>query len=195
MTTLRSVCVYCASSSRGPDSHKTAAGALGRLLAENNIRLVFGGGHVGLMGVVADAALAAGGEVTGVIPRFLRDLELAHDGCDEMIVTESMHSRKEKMAELSDGFVILPGGLGTLDEAFEIITWRQLGLHDKPVVFVDMDGYWQPLRALVDRIAENNYMRPNDDAPLFTMVDRIEDVLPALRAAPAERQAIETKWL
>jgi hypothetical protein len=195
MTTLRSVCVYCASSSRGPDSHKTAAGALGRLLAENNIRLVFGGGHVGLMGVVADAALAAGGEVTGVIPRFLRDLELAHDGCDEMIVTESMHSRKEKMAELSDGFVILPGGLGTLDEAFEIITWRQLGLHDKPIVFVDMDGYWQPLRALIDRIAENNYMRPNDDAPLFTMVDRIEDVLPALRAAPAERQAIETKWL
>jgi uncharacterized protein (TIGR00730 family) len=195
MTTLRSVCVYCASSSRGPESHKDAARALGRLLAENNIRLVFGGGHVGLMGVVADATLAAGGEVTGVIPGFLRDLELAHDGCDEMIVTESMHSRKLKMAELSDAFIILPGGLGTLDESFEIITWRQLGLHDKPIVVLDLDGYWQPLQALVDHIAANNYMRPNDDAPLYRMVERIDDVLPALRAAPAERQPIETKWL
>jgi len=194
MTTLRSVCVYCASSSRGPESHKAAARQLGRLLAENNIRLVFGGGHVGLMGIAADAALAAGGEVTGVIPRFLRDLELAHDGCDEMIVTESMHIRKQKMAELSDGFVIMPGGLGTLDEAFEIITWRQLGLHDKPIVVVDLDNYWQPLQALIDQIVANSYMRPND-TPLFQMVERVEDVLPALRAAPAERQPIETKWL
>lgn len=194
MSTIRSVCVYCASSSRGPESHKEAARRLGTLLAENNIRLIFGGGHVGLMGVTADAALAAGGEVTGVIPGFLRDLELAHDGCDEMIVSDSMHSRKQKMAELSDGFVILPGGLGTLDEAFEIITWRQLGLHDKPIVFVDLEGYWRPLKALVDQVEANNYMRPND-APLFQMVDGIEAVLPALRAAPAERQPIESKWL
>jgi hypothetical protein len=194
MSAIRSVCVYCASSSRGPESHKEAARLLGRLLAENNIRLIFGGGHVGLMGTTADAALAAGGEVTGVIPGFLRDLELAHDGCDELIVSDSMHSRKQKMAELSDGFVILPGGLGTLDEAFEIITWRQLGLHDKPIVVVDLDGYWQPLQALVDHIGANNYMRPNE-APLFQMVARIEDILPALRAAPAERQPIETKWL
>jgi len=194
MTTLRSVCVYCASSSRGPESHKAAARQLGRLLAENNIRLIFGGGHVGLMGVTADAALAAGGEATGVIPAFLSDLELAHDGCDEMIVTDSMHSRKQKMAELSDGFVILPGGLGTLDEAFEIITWRQLGLHDKPIVVLDIDSYWQPLRALFDQIVANNYMRTNDE-PLFRVVERVEDVLPALRAAPAERQPIETKWL
>lgn len=194
MSTLRSVCVYCASSSRGPESHKAAARQLGRLLAESNIRLIFGGGHVGLMGVIADAALAAGGEVTGVIPGFLSDLELAHDGCDEMIVTDSMHSRKQKMAELSDGFVILPGGLGTLDEAFEIITWRQLGLHDKPIVLVDLDGYWQPLRALMDQIVANRYMRPTD-APLFRTVERIEDVLLALRTAPAERQPLETKWL
>ena len=194
MSTIRSVCVYCASSSRGPESHKSAARQLGRLLAENNIRLIFGGGHVGLMGITADAALAAGGEVTGVIPSFLRDLELAHDGCDEMVVTDSMHSRKQKMAELSDAFVILPGGLGTLDEAFEIITWRQLGLHDKPIVFVNLDGYWQPLQSLIDQISANSYMRPGD-APLFRMVDRTEEILPALRAAPPERQPIESKWL
>jgi len=194
MPSLRSVCVYCASSSHGPESHKSAARQLGQLLAENNIRLVFGGGHVGLMGVIANAALAAGGEVTGVIPTFLRDLELAHDGCDELVVTESMHSRKEKMAELSDGFVVLPGGLGTLDEAFEMITWRQIGLHDKPIIFLDIDGYWQPLQALMGHIAANKYMRPKD-APLFTVVSRIEDVLPALRAAPPERQPITSKWL
>lgn len=193
MLTIRSVCVYCASSSRGPESHKSAARQFGRLLAENGVRLVFGGGRVGLMGVIADAALAAGGEVVGVIPAFLRDLELAHDGCDEMIVTESMHSRKQKMAELSDAFAILPGGLGTLDEAFEMITWRQLKLHDKPIVMVDIDDYWRPLQLLFDHITANRYMRPND-APLFRMVGRVEDVLPALREGPPERQPLETKW-
>jgi uncharacterized protein (TIGR00730 family) len=193
MSRIRSVCVYCASSSRGPESHKAAARELGRWLAENGVRLVFGGGRVGLMGIVADAALAAGGEVVGVIPSFLRDLELAHDGCDEMIVTTSMHSRKQKMAELSDAFAILPGGLGTLDEAFEMITWRQLKLHDKPIVMVNIDGYWQPLRNLVDHVTAQHYMRPSD-APLFRMVDRVEDVLPALSEAPVERQPLETKW-
>ena len=156
--------------------------------------MVFGGGHVGLMGLAADAALAAGGEVTGVIPAFLRDLELAHDGCDEMIVTESMHARKQKMAELSDGFVILPGGLGTLDEAFEMITWRQLGLHDKPIVALSTDGYWQPLEALLAHAEKAGYMRPQE-APLLAIVDRVEDILPALRAAPAARQPIVSKWL
>lgn len=194
MSSIQSVCVYCASSSRGPESHKSAAREVGRLLAENNIRLVFGGGRVGLMGLTADAALAAGGEVTGVIPSFLSDLELAHDGCDEMIVTDSMHSRKQKMAELSDGFVILPGGLGTLDEAFEIITWRQLGMHDKPVIFVDIDGYWQPLRTLTEHIDAKGYMHPNE-APLFALVERVEDILPALRAAPPERKPLASKWL
>lgn len=194
MTTLHAVCVYCASSSRGPESHKAAARDLGRLLAENNIRLVFGGGHVGLMGIAADAALAAGGEVTGVIPTFLRDLELAHDGCDEMIVTDSMHSRKQKMAELSDGFVVLPGGLGTLDEAFEIVTWRQLGLHDKPIVALDIGGYWQPLRTMLDHIERSGYMRPNE-APLVTFVEGVDEILPSLRAAPPSRQPVASKWL
>ncbi len=193
MSTIRSLCIYCASSSRGPESHKAAARQLGRLLAENGIRLVFGGGRVGLMGIVADAALAAGGEVIGVIPAFLRDLELAHDGCDEMVVTDSMHSRKQKMAELSDAFAILPGGLGTLDEAFEIITWKQLRLHDKPIVVVNLDDYWRPLQHLVDQITRNSYMHPTD-APLFRMVDRVEDILPLLREAPAARQPLDSKW-
>lgn len=193
MSTIRSLCIYCASSSRGPESHKAAARQLGRLLAENGIRLVFGGGRVGLMGIVADAALAAGGEVVGVIPAFLRDLELAHDGCDEMVVTDSMHSRKQKMAELSDAFAILPGGLGTLDEAFEIITWKQLRLHDKPIVVVNLDDYWRPLQHLVDQITRNSYMHPTD-APLFRMVDRVEDILPILREAPAARQRLDSKW-
>lgn len=193
MADIRSVCVYCGSSSRGPESHREAARQLGSLLAESGIRLVFGGGHVGLMGVTADAALAAGGEVVGVMPDFLCDLEIDHGGCTEMIVTNSMHSRKQKMAELSDGFAILPGGLGTLDEVFEIVTWRQLGLHDKPIVVVDVAGYWQPLRALTDRVAASGYMRPGD-APLFEFVGSVDEILPALRKAPAARQPLETKW-
>jgi uncharacterized protein (TIGR00730 family) len=194
MTDIRSVCVYCGSSSRGPASHGVAARRLGTLLAENDVRLIFGGGRIGLMGLAADAALSADGEVVGIIPDFLQDLELGHNGCTELIVTDSMHSRKQKMAELADGFAILPGGLGTLDEAFEIITWRQLRLHDKPVVIVDVDGYWQPLRALIDRIAEDNYMRPEQQG-LFRLVDSIEDVLPTLRAMPSSVQPVESKWI
>lgn len=194
MSEIRSVCVYCGSSSRGPESHRNAARRLGRLLAEDGVTLVFGGGHIGLMGEAADGALAAGGTVIGVIPTFLRDLELAHDGCTEMIVTDSMHARKEKMAELADGFAVLPGGLGTLDEAFEIITWRQLRLHDKPIVLLDQDGYWRPLRAMLTAAAEANYMRP-EQADLLLAVDVPDQVLPALRAMPSTRQPVETKWL
>ncbi len=194
MTTIQSVCIYCGSSSRGPKSHRAAARRLGGLLAENGVTLVFGGGHVGLMGDAADGALAAGGKVIGVIPNFLRDLELAHTGCTEMIVTDSMHSRKEKMAELADGFAILPGGLGTLDEAFEIITWRQLGLHDKPIVLLDQDGYWAPLRAMLQTAADAKYLWP-DQSELLHSVAGADEVLPALQAMPASTQPVETKWL
>jgi uncharacterized protein (TIGR00730 family) len=191
MTEIRSVCVYCGSSGRGPESHHEAARRLGTILAENGIRLVFGGGHIGLMGVAADAALAAGGEVIGIIPDFLQDLELGHNGCTELIVTDSMHSRKQKMAELADGFAILPGGLGTLDEAFEIITWKQLRLHDKPIAVVDVDGYWTPLRAMVDQMIAQRYMRP-EQQDLFRMVESVDDVLPTLRAMPSAAQPVES---
>lgn len=194
MAEIRSVCIYCGSSSQGPTGHREAAGQLGTLLAENGVRLVFGGGRVGLMGVAADAALAAGGEVIGVIPHFLQELELGHDGCHELVITDSMHSRKQKMAELADGFAILPGGIGTLDETFEIITWRQLGRHDKPIVLVDVDGYWSPFQALMDHIVDHKYMRSNQE-PLFEVVSGVEHVLPTLIAAPASTQPFESKWI
>ena len=138
------------------------------------------------MGIVADAALAAGGEVVGVIPRFLDEYEVGHPNVTRLEVVDSMHERKALMAQLSAGFVILPGGLGTLDETFEIITWKQLGLHDKPVVVADIDGYWSQLRHLVDTIVKDGYARP-ENAALAKFVSTIDDVLPALQGMPEPR--------
>ena len=194
MTIPKAVCVYCGSSSNTRASHQAAARAFGTLLAERNITLVFGGGRVGLMGIVADAALAAGGRVTGVIPRFLMAREVGHSGCSELHVTETMHDRKRKMAELSDGFAILPGGLGTLDEAFEIITWKQLGLHDKPVVFANIDGYWNSLEALFDNLVDEHYV-PRKHRSLIRMVRSVDDLLPALSTSPEGRVELDSKWI
>jgi len=144
MAQVRSLCVYCGSSGRGREVHKVAAMRLGKTLARAGVRLVFGGGQVGLMGITAQAALSEGGKVTGIIPKFLDEIEVGLKGCTELIITPDMHTRKQKMAEMADGFVVLPGGLGTLDETFEILTWKQLGLHDKPIVLVDIEGYWRP---------------------------------------------------
>ncbi|MGE4220562.1 MAG: TIGR00730 family Rossman fold protein [Alphaproteobacteria bacterium] len=193
MPEIGSVCVYCGSSGRGRAGHLAAARDLGTTLAREGVRLVYGGGRVGLMGAAADAALAAGGDVTGIIPAFLQALELANSRVGQLIVTDTMHSRKQRMAELSDGFVILPGGLGTLDEAFEIVTWRQLGLHDKPIVVLDVDGYWQPLKALLDHILAENYVR-EDHARLVRFVGRVDQVLPTLRSMPASGSRIDLKW-
>ncbi len=193
-TQIRSLCVYCGSSGRGRESHHEAAIRLGAIMAGAGVRLVYGGGRIGLMGLVADAVLDGGGEVVGIIPRFLDQVEVGHSGVSRLIVTENMHERKEKMAELSDAFVILPGGLGTLDETFEILTWKQLQLHDKPVVIVDVDGYWQPLVALVDRMVEENYARPEHRA-LFRVVGSVEEVLPALEDMPEFRTEVEAKWM
>jgi len=193
-TQIRSLCVYCGSSGRGRDSHHEAARRLGRLMAQAGVRLVYGGGRIGMMGLVADAVLAAGGEVVGIIPRFLDQVEVGHSGVSRMIVTDNMHERNEKMAELADAFVILPGGLGTLDETFEILTWKQLQLHDKPVVIADIDGYWQPLVALVDRMIEENYARP-EHRNMFRIVASVDEVLPALEEMPEFRTEIEAKWM
>ena len=129
-------------------------------LAKAGIELVFGGGRIGLMGVLADAVLAAGGRVVGIIPDRLRDAELAHQGASELVITASMHERKRLMAERADAFAVLPGGIGTLDETFEILTWRQLGLHDKPIFLVDVAGYWRPLRELLDHLAAHGFTAP-----------------------------------
>ena len=192
MSMPRSVCVYCGSSARGPARHRDAAAALGRRLGEAGVTLVFGGGRVGLMQAVADATLAAGGEVVGVIPTFLNRLEVGHTGASRLEIVDSMHARKARMAELADGFVVLPGGLGTLDEAFEIITWRQLGLHDKPIVIVDDDGFWSALRGLFDRLVDDGYVRPEHRA-LVRFVERIDDVLPTLAAMPAGSFTADSK--
>lgn len=188
MTKIESLCVYCGSSNQAPATHRQAARGLGRLLAEARIELVFGGGHVGLMGVIADAALAAGGRVTGIIPDHLIKAEVGHAKVSELIVVDSMHARKETMFRRADAFAVLPGGFGTLDELFEILTWRQLRLHDKPIVLVNLDGYWDPLLALIDRLVEARYSPP-EFARFVSIVPRVEDVLPALLATRPPRIA------
>ncbi len=182
MTALTSLCVYCGSSSGVDRSHRDAAARLGRLMAERGVRLVFGGGNIGLMGALAQAALDAGGSVTGVIPRHLADREVAHPDVTELIVVDSMHERKLRMFQLADAFAVLAGGLGTLDETFEIITWRQLGLHDKPIVLVDCAGYWAPLRRLLDHVAASGFAGEGASR-LFTVVERVDDVFAAIDAA------------
>ncbi|MGY1651995.1 LOG family protein [Geodermatophilus sp. SYSU D01119] len=142
----------------GPEPHRAAAAALGADLAAAGVGVVYGGGHVGLMGTVADAALAAGGEVVGVIPQHLVDDELAHPGLPRLDVVGSMHERKARMAELADAFVALPGAAGTLEELFEAWTWGMLGLHAKPVALLDVDGFWQPLLAQLRRMADDGYL-------------------------------------
>jgi uncharacterized protein (TIGR00730 family) len=153
------ICVFCGSATgRGP-GYATAAAALGRLLAERGITLVYGGASVGTMGIIADAAVAAGGEVIGVIPTDLVDRELAHQGLTELRVVGSMHERKALMADLSDGFLALPGGPGTLDELFEVWTWAQIGLHSKPIGLVDTDGFYQPLLRMVDHMTAEGFLK------------------------------------
>lgn len=181
MTTIDSVCIYCGSGNGSNPSYVAAATILGRALADAGKRLVFGGGSTGLMGAAASAALAAGGRVTGIIPKFLIDRERAHRQVTDMIVTADMHERKWAMFENADAFVALPGGIGTLEELIEILTWAQLGRHAKPVIIVDIDGFWQHLRSLLDHMSAEGFLHSQEMLkPVF--VDRAEDVLPALMA-------------
>ena len=183
MAELRALCVYCGSSDRVDDRHLAAAAALGRAAAERGVRIVFGGGRVGLMGVLADAALGAGGSVTGIIPRHLMALEVGHEAIGDLRIVATMHERKMLMCDISDAFCVLPGGFGTLDETFEIVTWRQLQLHDKPVVLVNLAGFWDPLVALIEHQAAAGYVRPAH-LDLFQVVDSIEAVFDSVAAAP-----------
>ncbi len=157
MQTIRALCVYCGSSGAVAAPYRAAASELGTHLGAAGIELVFGGGRVGLMGLLADAALAAGGRVTGIIPARLRDKELAHHGVSELLVVGSMHERKQLMAERADAFAVLPGGIGTLDEMFDSLSWKQLGLHAKPIFLLDIGGYWAGLRALLEHIVERGF--------------------------------------
>ncbi len=155
----KALCVYCGSSSGKHPAHADSARAFGTEMARRGIALVYGGGKVGLMGIVADAVLAGGGKVIGVIPRQLVELEVAHPKLTELVVVDTMHQRKTRMYELSDAFVALPGGFGTLDEMFEMLTWAQLGLHRYPCAFFDVRGYYSKLRAMMDHMVDEGFVR------------------------------------
>ncbi len=155
----KTICVYCGSSNGFREEYRAAACELGTALAEADFRLVYGGAHVGLMGALADAALAADGEVIGVIPQQLVDREVAHRGLTELHIVATMHQRKHMMADLADAFIALPGGYGTLDELCEVLGWAQLGIHDKPVILLDTADYWQPLFAMLDRAVEEGFLK------------------------------------
>jgi uncharacterized protein (TIGR00730 family) len=184
MNQIKTVCVYCGSGPGSNPHFAEAAIALGKIFAENNIRLVYGGGSVGLMGAVAKSTLDHGGSVTGIIPEFLRSRENALTRVQEMIITPDMHERKRLMFERSDAFIALPGGLGTLEELVEQMTWQQLGRHSKPVLLANIDGFWEPLVALLMHMRASEFIRPSLDIEILK-ADRVEDILPRLRAAAA----------
>jgi uncharacterized protein (TIGR00730 family) len=187
MNKIRTVCVYCGS---GPGTNprfiETAIG-LGKILAENGIRLVYGGGSIGLMGAVATSVLDHGGTVTGIIPDFLTTRENALKRVQEMIVTPDMHERKRLMFERSDAFVALPGGIGTLEELVEQLTWQQLGRHAKPILLANIEGFWEPLLALLAHMRATEFIRPSLAVDILK-AERVEDIVPRLRAAAARAE-------
>jgi uncharacterized protein (TIGR00730 family) len=191
---MERVCVFCGSSVGRRPAYLDAARAMGRALARRGLALVYGGGGVGLMGAAADAALEAGGEVIGVIPRALELRELAHPRLTTLHVVGSMHERKAKMAELAHGFVALPGGMGTLEELAEILTWAQLGLHARPCGLLDVDGYYEPLITFFDRAVEEGFVRP-EHRSLLVVADDPDALLDAFEAwrPPSVERWIDTR--
>jgi len=177
---VRSLCVFCGSAVGADPRLRDAAARLGRRMAEEGVQLVYGGGQLGLMGALAEAAMAAGGRVVGIIPEHLTRIERAFTGITELQVVDSMHTRKRRMFDLADAFAVLPGGMGTLDETFEMLTWKQLRLHAKPIVLIDQHGYWAPWLALANHIIANDFAHA-DTARLFTVVDDVDDVLATVR--------------
>lgn len=188
---MKSVCVYCGSSPGADASFATEARAFGGLLARLGIRLVYGGGNVGLMGRVADGALEASGEVIGVIPHHLADKELAHARATEMIRVNSMHERKQLMADLADGFVALPGGIGTVEELFETLTWLQLGLHRKPVGLLNVAGFWDQMLGFLDHMTASRFLKSEHRELLLVETDggKLLETMAGFEAPDAE------KWL
>ena len=178
---MNSLCVFCGSSSGSQPIYAEAAAAFGRQLADEEIELVWGGGNVGLMGVVADSVLAASGRTYGVIPGFMAERELAHQQTTEMVVVASMHERKAAMADRAEGFVALPGGYGTLDELFEIVTWAQLQIHSKPVGLLNVNGFFDPLLHMVRHMREQGFIKPRH-ADLLQVADEPAALLAAMRA-------------
>jgi uncharacterized protein (TIGR00730 family) len=190
MNKIKTVCVYCGSGPGANPAFVASATRFGELMAENGVGLVYGGGSVGLMGALAIAVLDNGGYVTGIIPEFLTDKERALTAAQEVIVTRDMHERKQTMFERADAFVALPGGLGTLEELVEQLTWAQLGRHRKPILIANIDGFWDPLCALIDHMRDLAFIRPGLSVDLL-VADRVEDILPKLEAAAPETPDLE----
>jgi uncharacterized protein (TIGR00730 family) len=180
---VRNICVYCGSNVGSNPTYAATARSLGQAMAKEQIGLVYGGGGLGLMGELARSVLEAGGRVTGIIPAFLSERERMLRDADELIVVEDMHQRKKLMFDKSDAFVALPGGIGTLEELVEQLTWAQLGRHTKPIVLVNVDRFWEPFLALLQHMGEQAFIRPDMDVR-FIAVERAEDVLPAIAATP-----------
>jgi uncharacterized protein (TIGR00730 family) len=183
---MKSICVYCGSNFNGDPILRTAIEGLAQALTDQDITLVYGGGSVGVMGVIADEVLKRNGTVTGVIPQFLLDKEVGHQSLTQMIVTENMHERKQTMADLSDGFIVLPGGFGTLEEFFEVLTWLQLGLHGKAIGVLNVGGFYDPLFAQMDVMVAHRFLKPanrdlvfNESDP-FVLIDKMSkfDAIP-----------------
>src|SRR5277367_6465096 len=181
----RRVCVFCASSPGVQPQYRAEAVALGRLLGEAGLGLVYGGAQVGLMGLLADAALAQGGEVIGVIPRALAGVEVAHQGLSRLVLVETMHERKALMVQEADAFVALPGGFGTLDEFFEILTWAQLGIHGKPCVLVNNDGYYDQLLSFLQTAVEQGFLKPEN----YALIQVVRNAADALKCVQKQWQS------
>lgn len=177
---MQNICVYCASSTQSRPVYFKAAATLGKILAENNFRLIFGGGARGLMGKIADSILEHGGEAVGVMPSFMMDVEWNHPNVTEMILVDTMHQRKEKLAQMADAVVALPGGCGTMEELLEVITWKRLGLFTQPIVICNIEGYFDPLIAMLERSVEEQFMRP-EHLQMWTVVEQPEEVLDAIK--------------
>jgi uncharacterized protein (TIGR00730 family) len=186
MKRLSSICVYCGASTGNDPDLVAAAEQLGRMMAERRVRLVYGGGGIGLMGVLAHSVIDHGGEVLGVIPDFLTEIEMQSDKVTNVVVTSSMHERKQHMFEAADAFVALPGGVGTIEETIEMITWAQLGRHRKPIVLANLKGFWDPFMALIDHVIQRGFAEPGTRQLLRAVptVEGIFDAIEEMRAAP-----------
>ncbi|RMD88934.1 MAG: TIGR00730 family Rossman fold protein [Alphaproteobacteria bacterium] len=188
MSKVRSICVYCGSRFGASPRYRALAEAVGGAIAAAGLTLVYGGGQVGLMGVVARAALAAGGRVIGIIPGHLDEIEVSQQGLSELHVVPDMHTRKRMMFDRSDAFLVLPGGLGTLDEFIEVTTWSQLDLHDRPIILLNHEGYWDPLLGLIDHVIREGFAGP-ESAHLFTVAGSVEEVFKILLVSERPRHA------
>ncbi len=193
MKKIKSLCVYCGSSTP-PENHRLAGELLGQIMVENDIELIYGGARVGLMGIIADAVMDGGGKVCGIIPEHLQDYEVGHAGITELHIVENMHVRKMMMFERGDAFAVMPGGYGTMDEMFEMLTWRQLKMHDKPLFLVDIDDYWKPLRVLLGHIIQQGYAS-EATRQLLTIVEDVKDILPTLEKLEPPKFNARDKWI